>query len=92
MPLATYENGDETVQKRWYSHTVAPPIDDQQRTHFWNRKLDYFFTNTSFVGGQGEVLQSPGHGADYTSSGQGIIADPMVLSDHAPVMVKWNLQ
>jgi endonuclease/exonuclease/phosphatase family metal-dependent hydrolase len=92
MPIADYVGGDEATQERWYSHTVAPPIDDQQRPHFWNRKLDYFFTNTSFVGGQGEVVQRPGHGADYTASGLGITADPMLLSDHAPVMVKWNLQ
>ena len=91
MPLAAYEGADEAGQSRWYSHTVAPPVDDNGQTHFWNRKLDYLFTNTSFAGDQGEVLQSPGHGADYTVSGGGIVADPMQLSDHAPVVVKWIL-
>ena len=78
-------------QSRWYTHTVAPPIDAQGRSHFWNRTLDYLFTNTGFVGDAGEVLQRPGHGAAFTASGQGIEADPMLLSDHAPVMVKWSL-
>jgi endonuclease/exonuclease/phosphatase family metal-dependent hydrolase len=70
---------------------VAPPVDDNGQAHFWNRKLDYLFTNTSFAGDEGEVLQSPGHGADYTVSGAGIVSDPMQLSDHAPVVVKWIL-
>ena len=91
MPLAAYKEADEAGQSRWYTHTVAPPVDDQGRTHFWNRTLDYIFTNTSFVGDAGEVLQSPGHGSSFTSSGAGIIADPMLLSDHAPVLVKWSL-
>ena len=91
MPLETYEAADEEGQSRWYTHTVAPPVDAQGRSHFWNRTLDYLFTNTGFVGEAGEVLQRPGHGAAFTASGQGIEADPMLLSDHAPVMVKWSL-
>jgi endonuclease/exonuclease/phosphatase family metal-dependent hydrolase len=92
LPLAEYEAGDEAAQQEWYSHTVAPPLDDQGRSHFWNRTLDYFFTNSSFAGDRGEVLQKPGDGEDFTVSGSGIIGDPMLLSDHAPVLVKWSLR
>ena len=97
MPLAAYEAGDAQVQRRWYTHTVAPPVDDQGRSHFWNRTLDYLFTNTQFVDengdtAHGEVLQEPGHGAGFTASGAGIVGDPMTLSDHAPVVATWRLQ
>jgi endonuclease/exonuclease/phosphatase family metal-dependent hydrolase len=92
LPLAEYEAGGEAAQQDWYSHTVAPPLDDQGRSHFWNRTLDYFFTNSSFVGDRGEVLQKPGDGEEFTASVDGIVGDPMVLSDHAPVLVKWSLR
>ncbi len=42
---------------------------------FWNQKLDYLFTSLTFS--DGDVLQCPGDG--------GIVAEPMALSDHAPV-------
>jgi endonuclease/exonuclease/phosphatase family metal-dependent hydrolase len=92
MPLTVY--GDtEASQSRWYSHTVAPPVDDEGDSHTWNRMLDYLFTDadSGFVG-RGEVLQRSGHGADFTLNGTGIIADPAHLSDHAPVVAKWDLR
>jgi endonuclease/exonuclease/phosphatase family metal-dependent hydrolase len=97
MPLVAYKAGDVELQRRWYTHTVAPPMDDQGLPHFWNRALDYLFTNTQFVDengdeGFGEVLQQPGHGVRFTPSDDGIAGDPMTLSDHAPVVATWRLQ
>jgi endonuclease/exonuclease/phosphatase family metal-dependent hydrolase len=48
---------------------------------FWNRKLDYLFTNGAFVTGSGLTLQSQALGGYET----------MGLSDHAPVVVTWEV-
>ncbi len=56
---------------RFFSHTV-------DGRGFWNRTLDYLFTNGDFVGTTGTVNQD-------TSTG-GI--ETMPLSDHAPVTVE----
>jgi endonuclease/exonuclease/phosphatase family metal-dependent hydrolase len=90
MPLAAY-GLTEQEQGRWYTHTVAPPVDDQGESHFWGRTLDYHFVNQGEFIRAAEVLQSPGHGVDYTADGQGIASDPMLLSDHAPVVATWRL-
>jgi len=49
---------------------------------FWNRKLDYLYTNGDFVDNSGLVHQ------DYASGGMAT----MPLSDHAPVTVKYILK
>jgi len=49
---------------------------------FWNRKLDYIFTNGDFVPHSGLVNQ------EITSGG----AETMPLSDHAPITVKYILK
>ncbi len=49
---------------------------------FWNRKLDYIFTNGNFVTNTGMVHQDVSTGGFNT----------MVLSDHAPVSVKYVLK
>jgi len=49
---------------------------------FWNRKLDYMFTNGDFVDGSGLVNQ------DFSTGGK----ETMPLSDHAPVTVKYILK
>lgn len=51
-------------------------------TGFWNRKLDYLFTNGEFVAGSGLVHQDPSSGGVAT----------LPLSDHAPVSVTIDLQ
>ena len=61
IPLADYQADNA----RYFSHTT-------DKDAFWNRKLDYLFTNGDFVDGSGEVHQ------------QGT----MPLSDHAPVSVE----
>jgi endonuclease/exonuclease/phosphatase family metal-dependent hydrolase len=81
----------EDEQKRWYTHTVAPPVDDVGETHFWGRTLDYHFATQGDFSRPAEVLQAPGDGADYTGSPLGIVSDPMLLSDHAPVVATWRL-
>ena len=51
-----------------FTHSVDPGV-------FWNRKLDYLFTNASFVSGTTTTHQDRGSGGVET----------MPLSDHAPV-------
>ncbi len=58
----------------YFSHTV-------NKDGFWNRKLDYLFTNASFVAGSGLVHQDVDHGGMET----------MPLSDHAPLSVTLEL-
>ncbi len=58
----------------WYTFTGDPD-------GFWNRCLDYLFSNRPFVPGTGRVLQS----ADPP------FLDPMDLSDHAPVEALWEV-
>ena len=57
-----------------YTHTV-------DGGGFWNRKLDYLFTNGTWVSGSGRTLQSVSQGGYET----------MPLSDHAPVVAEMEL-
>ena len=57
-----------------YTHTV-------DGGGFWNRKLDYLFTNGSWLADSGRTLQSAAQGGYET----------MPLSDHAPVLVELEL-
>lgn len=67
VPLEVYQ----ADQSSYYSHTV-------DGRGFWNRKLDYIFTNAEVVPGSGLVHQDEQHGGLET----------MPLSDHAPVTVE----
>jgi len=58
-------------QARYFTHTVQGPQDGG----FWNRALDYLFTNGDFVDDSGTVHQDEASGGIET----------MLLSDHAPV-------
>jgi endonuclease/exonuclease/phosphatase family metal-dependent hydrolase len=71
IPLDVYQADNEAH----YTHTVAS---DQ----FWNRKLDYLFTNGRYVEGSGMTHQ------DASSGGM----DTMPLSDHAPISVRLWLE
>jgi endonuclease/exonuclease/phosphatase family metal-dependent hydrolase len=53
---------------RYFSHTT-------DKNGFWNRKLDYIFTNAEVLEGSGLVHQNNAQGGMET----------MPLSDHAPV-------
>jgi len=67
IPLDSYRADNA----RYFSHTV-------DKNGFWNRKLDYVFTNAEVVPGSGLVHQDAEHGG----------IDTMPVSDHAPVTVE----
>ena len=71
IELAQYQDPD--LQSRFYTHTT-------DKDGFWNRKLDYLFTNGTFVPGSALTHQATGSGGMET----------MPLSDHAPVSVLWQ--
>jgi endonuclease/exonuclease/phosphatase family metal-dependent hydrolase len=67
IPLDDYQADNA----RYFSHTT-------DKNGFWNRKLDYVFTNAEVVAGSGLVHQDTARGGIET----------MPLSDHAPVTVE----
>ena len=70
IPLADYQANNA----EYFSHTT-------DKDGFYNRKLDYIFTNGEVVPGSGLVHQDEAHGGMAT----------MPLSDHAPVTVEIEL-
>ncbi len=70
IPLADYQADNAA----YFSHTT-------DADGFWNRSLDYVFTNANVVSGSGLVHQDEAHGGMAT----------MPLSDHAPVTVEIEL-
>jgi len=70
IPLADYQADNAP----FFSHTT-------DKNGFWNRKLDYLFTNGTFVPGSGITHQ--GLEGRYPT---------MPLSDHAPVSVRLELR
>lgn len=70
IPLSEYQ----TNNARHFTHTT-------DGREFWNRKLDYIFTNAEVVPGSGVTHQD--------ASTLGI--DTMPLSDHAPITVELDL-
>jgi len=61
-------------QSEYFSHTT-------DQSGFWNRKLDYLFTNLDIVEGSGLTHQDKAQGG----------IDTMPLSDHAPVSLEVEL-
>lgn len=86
IPLADY-GATEEEQSRYYSHSVVGPLSEDAAGDpgTWNRTLDYLFASpgASWVPGASDVLQSPGR--------QGISSNPLLLSDHAPVVGTWEI-
>jgi endonuclease/exonuclease/phosphatase family metal-dependent hydrolase len=70
VPLKEYMAHNE----RYYTHTV-------DGRSFWNRKVDYIFTNRAFVPGSDMTFQSVENGG----------IDTMPLSDHCALMVEYLL-
>lgn len=70
IPLVDYQADNAS----YFSHTT-------DKHGFWNRKLDYIFTNAAVVPGSGLVHQDEAHGGMAT----------MPLSDHAPVTMEIEL-
>ncbi len=71
VPLADYQADNSA----YFTHTTSKDL-------FWNRKLDYLFTNSSFVAGSTVTHQDTSKGGVET----------MPLSDHAPLSATWELQ
>jgi len=83
----SYASETDWLDDLYADYTAAIPLDDYEAdnsphfTHttksdgFWNRKLDYLFTNLAVVPGSGLTHQDEGSGGLPT----------MPLSDHAPV-------
>jgi len=63
------------TQKNFFSFTA-------NKDGFWNRKLDFIFTNDKFMGNSGKVHQN--------GNDDGLPTMP--LSDHAPLSVKYSLK
>lgn len=88
-----YREEDELLRGLYDKYQSAIPLSDYQAdnarhfTHttdgdgFWNRKLDYIFTNADVVPGSGVTHQD--------ASTLGI--DTMPLSDHTPITVELDL-
>ena len=68
-------------------------IGSQGEEGFWTRQLDFFFIRApdSWVSGSTDNLQLPGRGSDPDVGISGITSDPMLLSDHCPIVGIWSL-
>jgi len=88
LPHVTLDRYGTTLesQRRYFTHSVIgrDKIGSQGEPGFWNRQLDYLFIKApdSWVPGSTDNLQQPGD--------SGIQSDPMLLSDHAPVIGTWE--
>jgi endonuclease/exonuclease/phosphatase family metal-dependent hydrolase len=76
----------EAEQRRYYTHSVIGPhqVGANGEPGFWTRTLDYLFVEapSRWVDGTTHVLQQQGD--------LGITSDPLVLSDHCPVVGTWE--
>jgi endonuclease/exonuclease/phosphatase family metal-dependent hydrolase len=86
----TYEQ-----QRDFFTHSVIgrDKIGSQNEPGFWTRQLDYLFLRApdGWVSGSADNLQLPGRGADPDVGISGITSDPMLLSDHCPIVGIWSL-
>jgi endonuclease/exonuclease/phosphatase family metal-dependent hydrolase len=92
LPLSAYGT-TQTEQARYFTHSVLGPDDrnEQGEAGDWNRTLDYLFAGAggSWVDGNSDVLQRPGQ-AIGNPQGPVLKADPLRLSDHAPIVGLWQ--
>ncbi len=88
VPHVTLDRYGTTLetQRRFFTHSVIgrDKIGSQAEPGFWNRQLDYLFIRAPdrWVEGTTDMLQEPGD--------SGIASDPMLLSDHCPVVGTWE--
>ena len=91
----------EREQSRYFTHSVLGPDEQNRRgvSGEWNRTLDYLFASesTQWVAGTTDVLQRRGQSVGVADE-QGsypldwtLEADPLSLSDHAPVFGVWEV-
>ena len=92
---------NEQEQSRYYTHSVLGPKENNGRgkTGAWNRTLDYLFASpsTQWMEGTTDVLQRQNQRVGMAND-QGVYpldwsltADPLLLSDHAPVFGVWKV-
>lgn len=90
LPLAQYGTTLES-QRRYFTHTVLGPDEENEEgvPGDWNRTLDYLFASpgSAWVPEESDVLQRAGQ--PVGSTGRVLRADPLRLSDHAPVVGVW---
>ena len=91
----------ELEQSRYYTHSVlgSEEVNERGKTGRWNRTLDYLFASasTQWVTGTTDVLQHTDQQVGLPDA-EGVYplnwsldADPMSLSDHAPVFGVWEV-
>ncbi len=75
------------TQRQHFTHSVIGPntVGALGQPGFWNRTLDYLFANpqSTWRAEASDTLQSPGR--------LGITTDPLLLSDHCPVVGVWQV-
>ncbi|MCA9546514.1 MAG: endonuclease/exonuclease/phosphatase family protein, partial [Myxococcales bacterium] len=93
IPLDRFGDTPE-AQARYFTHTVLGPdeVNEAGVPGDWSRTLDYLFASpgTGWDADSTDVLQRAGQrvgGTDWT-----LQADPLRLSDHAPVFGIWRLR
>ena len=92
VPLDRY-GATPAEQARYFTHTVLGPdeVNEAGEPGDWSRTLDYLFAGpgTGWDPASTDVLQRAGQrvgDTDWT-----LQADPLRLSDHAPVFGVWRL-
>lgn len=82
------------AQRPFFTHSIIgrDKIGSLGEPGFWTRQLDYLFVRApdAWVAGSTDNLQLPGRGAG--AGAPGIESDPMLLSDHCPVVGTWALR
>ena len=80
--MASYGRFSAAVPLEDYAADNAPHFTHTVNSAgFWNRKLDYLFSNAAWVTGSNQTLQSESQGGFET----------MPLSDHAPLVAELEL-
>ncbi|MEY3015446.1 MAG: hypothetical protein RIT45_4181 [Pseudomonadota bacterium] len=99
IPLTRY-GADEAAQARYFTHSVLGPdeVNEHGEPGDWNRTLDYLFIDngSNWVEGSTDVLQRAGQKvgeapANGTDDRHTLVANPLTLSDHAPVFGVWEV-
>ncbi len=96
IPLDRFGTTD-AEQARYFTHSVLGPDERNESGDAgdWNRTVDYLFVRPpdAWLSGTTDVLQRAGQrlGGD-SGVGPVLVADPLRLSDHAPVVGVWELR
>ena len=99
VPWVTEDEYGTTIeqQARFFTHSVLGPneVNESGEAGEWNRTLDYLFAspNTRWVAGSTDVLQRAGQviGNRPDVLSWTLEANPLEISDHAPVFGVWEV-